>query len=53
MFCTLFRCIDLYEHTRLLPIPRAIDDYNYYIGRVDIANQLRARFSTQQQELKY
>ena len=37
---------ELYEHTRL-PIPRAIGNYNRYIGGVDIANQLRARFSTQ------
>ena len=29
---------ELYKHTRLLPIPGAIDDYNHYIGRVDIAD---------------
>jgi hypothetical protein len=34
------RCKELYEHTRLLPIPSAIDDYNHHISRVDIANQL-------------
>src|SRR5450432_4076319 len=38
------RCKEPYEHTRILPIPGAIDDYNYYIDRVDIADQLRARF---------
>ena len=31
-------CKELYKYTRLLPIPGAIDDYNHYIGRVDIAN---------------
>ena len=36
-----------YEHTRLLPISSAINDYNHYMGGVDIADQLRARFSTQ------
>ena len=25
-----------------LPIPRVIDDYNYYINSVDLANQFRA-----------
>src|SRR2546423_11326806 len=45
-------CKDLYEHTRILPIPGAIDDYNHYIGRVDIADQLQAGFSTQQQGFK-
>jgi hypothetical protein len=29
---------ELYEHTRLLPIPSAINDYNHYISKVDIAN---------------
>jgi len=43
---------ELYEHTRLLPIPSAIDDYNRYIGGVDIANQLQTRFSTQQRGVK-
>ena len=41
-----------YEHTRLLPIPGAIDDYNHYIGRVDIADQQQAGFSTQQRRVK-
>ncbi len=39
-------CKEPYEHTRILPIPGAIDDYNRYIGGVDIANQLRAGFTT-------
>ena len=43
---------ELYEHTRLLPIPRVIDDYNYFMGGVDIADQLRAGFSTQQRGVK-
>jgi hypothetical protein len=42
MFSPPAGCKELYEHTRLLPIPRAIDDYNHYMGRVDIADQLRA-----------
>jgi Transposase IS4 len=45
-------CKELYEHTRLLPIPGAIDDYNHHMGRVDIADQLRAGFSTQQRGVK-
>jgi hypothetical protein len=36
---------EVYEHTRLLPIPGAIDDYNHHMGRVDIADQLQAGFS--------
>jgi hypothetical protein len=47
MFSLPLGCKELYEHTRLLPILEAIDDYNHYIGRVNIANQLRAGFSTQ------
>jgi hypothetical protein len=43
---------ELYEHTRTLPIPSAIDDYNWYMGRVDIADQLRASFTTQQRGVK-
>jgi Transposase IS4 len=31
---------DLYR--KELPIPRVIDDYNYYMNGVDLANQLRA-----------
>jgi hypothetical protein len=45
-------CKDLYEHTRILPIPGAIDDYNHHMGGVDIADQLRASFSTQQRGVK-
>jgi hypothetical protein len=36
---------DLFEHSRLLPIPGQIDDYNHHMGGVDIANQLRAKFA--------
>ena len=52
MFSPPARCKEPYEHTRLLPIPGAIDDYNHYIGGVDIADQLRAGFSTQQRGVK-
>jgi Transposase IS4 len=52
MFSPPLGCKNLYENTRLLPIPSAIDDYNHHIGRVDIADQLRARFSTQQRRVK-
>jgi hypothetical protein len=45
-------CKEPYEHTRELPIPLAINDYNQFIGGVDIADQIRARFSTQQQGVK-
>jgi Transposase IS4 len=51
-FCLPLGCKELYEHTRLLPIPGAIDDYNHYMGGVDIADQLRAGFSTQQRGVK-
>jgi hypothetical protein len=46
------QCKELYEHTRLLPIPGMTDDYNHYMGGVDIADQLRAKFSTQQRGVK-
>jgi len=46
MFDPLIGCKELYEHKRTLPIPSAIDDYNRYIGRVDIADQLQASFFT-------
>jgi len=46
MFNPPIGCKDPYEHTRDLPIPIAIDDYNRFIGGVDIADQLRAGFST-------
>jgi hypothetical protein len=52
MFSPPLGCKELYEHTRLLPIPGAIDDYNHFMGRVDIADQLRAGFSTQQRGVK-
>ena len=52
MFNPPARCKELYKHTRILLIPGAIDNYNCYIGRVDIADQLRAGFTTQQQGLK-
>ena len=45
-------CKELYEHTRILPIPKAIDDYNHHMGGVNIADQLRASFSTQQRGVK-
>jgi len=41
-----------FEYTRLLPIPMAIDEYNRFISGVDIADQLRAGFLTQQQGVK-
>jgi hypothetical protein len=52
MFSPPVGCKELYVHTRLLPIPRAINDYNCYVGGVNIADQLRARFATQQQGVK-
>jgi hypothetical protein len=47
MFNPLNSCKDLYKHIRPLLIPSAIDDYNRYIGRVDIVDQLQASFTTQ------
>jgi hypothetical protein len=52
MFSPPKGCKEPYEHTRLLPIPGAIDDYNHHMGGVDIADQLRAGFSTQQRGVK-
>jgi hypothetical protein len=52
MFSPPSRCKEPYEHTRLLPIPSAIDNYNHHMGGVDIADQLRAGFSTQQRGVK-
>jgi hypothetical protein len=52
MFSPPLGCKEPYEHTCLLPILGAIDDYNYYIGGVDIADQLRTGFSTQQRGVK-
>jgi len=46
MFNPPIGCKEPYEHTRILPIPGAIDDYNHYMGGVDIADQLRASFTT-------
>jgi hypothetical protein len=37
-----------YVHVRPLLIPKMIDDYNNFINGVDIADQLRAKFSTEQ-----
>jgi hypothetical protein len=45
-------CKERYKHTRLLPIPVTIDDYNHHMGGVDIADQLRAGFLTQQRGVK-
>jgi hypothetical protein len=52
MFSPPIGCKEPYEHTRLLPIPGAINDYNHHMGGVDIADQLRAGFSTQQRGVK-
>jgi len=52
MFNSLARCKEPYKHTRDLLILIAIDDYNCFIGGVDIADQLRSGFSTQQQGVK-
>ena len=52
MFNPLIGCKEPYEHTRELPIPMAINDYNQFMGGVDIADQLRTGFSTQQWGVK-
>ena len=38
-----------YVHTQPLPIPQMVDDYNHFMNGVDIADQLRAMFTTEQQ----
>ena len=38
-----------YVHRRPLPIPGMVDDYNHFMNSVDIADQLRATFTTEQQ----
>ncbi|CAG8793134.1 24728_t:CDS:2, partial [Cetraspora pellucida] len=35
------------EVRKVIPILVAVDDYNHYMGRVDIADQLRSYYSTQ------
>jgi hypothetical protein len=52
MFDPSATCKEPYKHTRDLPIPIAIDDYNRFIGGVDNANQLRTGYSTQQRGVK-
>jgi hypothetical protein len=52
MFESPIGCKKPYEHTQLLPIPGAIDGYNYHMDGVDIADQLRAGFLTQRRLVK-
>ena len=40
------------EARKELPIPVFIDDYNHYMGGVDIADQLRSYYSTQRTSLR-
>jgi hypothetical protein len=35
-----------YEYRKLLPIPGMVNDYNYFMNGVDIADQLRAQLKT-------
>ena len=46
IFTASYECKDIYVHTRLLPIPGMVDDYNHHIGGVDIADQLQSKFVT-------
>ena len=36
------------QSRKVLPIPEFIDDYNYHMGSVDIADLLRSYYTTQQ-----
>jgi hypothetical protein len=36
-----------------LPVIRAIDDYNYFMNSVDLADQLRTEYSIQQISVRY
>ena len=45
---TIVRSLFGEEARKLLPIPTFIDDYNYHMGAVDIADQLRSYYCTQQ-----
>lgn len=39
-------------HTKKLPIPSIIDDYNHHMNGVDQADQLRSNYSTQQKTVR-
>jgi hypothetical protein len=41
------RCKE-YVHRQLLPIPGMVDDYNHFMNGVDVADQLWAKFTTEQ-----
>ena len=45
---TAVRSVFQEDSRKVLPIPEFIDDYNYNMGGVDIADQLRSYYSTQQ-----